>query len=89
MKQQQQMPTSQAQSNFDAYVALHRDQLEQSDAGRVALLHDGELIDVCEDIYEAYEAGCKQFGPGKFSYQRIGAKPINLGILTALMSSGE
>lgn len=72
---------SQARANYRAYVAMYQDKLERTDAGRVALLHNEELVDVYNDWNDAYKIGCKDFGLGNFSLQRIGAEPAHFSNL--------
>ena len=50
------------------WVATHR--------GRIAMFSKGKLVDIYNDIGDAYKIGCRLYGLGNFSLQRIGAKPI-------------
>lgn len=71
----------QAQANYEVYVAEHQEEMERGHRGKIALMHDGEIIGVYNDDGDAYEIGCDKFGLGNFSAIKIGAKPIDLGIL--------
>ncbi len=77
------MADSQARSNYEAYEAQYREELERDHLGRVALLHNAEVVSIWNDMGDAYQVGCDQYGLGNFSLQRIGARPVNLGILAA------
>lgn len=80
------MPDTQARRNYAAYRDRYQEALEREHpAGHVALLHDQELIEVYEDVDKAYQAGLEQYGPGNFSLQEIGEKPVDLGILAAAL----
>ncbi len=69
------MPT-QALSNHYAYRRLHREQMEAEHSGKIALLHDGEVVGVYEDREAAYSVGVSRYGIGEFSFEEIGAQPI-------------
>ena len=82
-------PTSSAPSRSDAvgpnrvaYEAKYQHDLEQTDAGRIALMHDGELVEIYDDANDACEDGRERYGSGNYSIVWIGAKPLNLGIFT-------
>ena len=72
---------SQARSNYEAYIKRYREELERNQTGRIALLHDEELISLWNDMDDAYQTGCDKYGLGNFSLQQIGARPVDLGIL--------
>ena len=65
-----------------AYEAKHRHDLEQTDAGRIALMHDEELVEIYDDANVACEDGLERYGSGNYSIVWIGAKPLSLGIFT-------
>lgn len=71
----------QAQANYEAYVAKHQSRMEQAHAGKIALMHDGEIVGIHDDDGEAFATGCDRYGLGNFSAVKIGAAPIDLGIL--------
>ena len=67
---------SQARSNHDAYQRFHREQMEADHFGKIALLHNGDVVGVYEDRESAYSAGITQYGSGEFSFEEVGAQPI-------------
>ena len=73
--------SDQMEKNWEAFIA-NKDELEAEHFGRVALLHDGELVSIYNDSGDAYDIGCERYGIGNFSVQTIGQKPISLGFLT-------
>ena len=79
------MVASQARSNYAAYKERHRETLERDHPGRIAWLHDAEVVSIWNDMGDAYQVGCSQYGLGNFSLQRIGEPPANLGILAAAL----
>ena len=50
-------------------------------AGRTALLHDGELVEIYDESNSAYFVGVEKFGLGKFSIETFGRKPKSMGFL--------
>lgn len=70
---------NQAEANYDAYLALHKDRLENERPGAVALMHNEEIVDVYDDEDAAYKHGCDAYGLGSFSLVRIGEKPHRRG----------
>ncbi len=68
----------QLEKNYEAYQKL-KDKLEQEHLGRVALLHNEELVAIYNDEGDAYDIGCEKFGLGGFYLATIGEKPIPLG----------
>ena len=68
--------------NRIAYEAKYQHDLEQTDAGRIALMHDEELVEVYDDANVACEDGLERYGSGNYSIVWIGAKPLSLGIFT-------
>ncbi len=77
------MEHSQAQINHVAYLGKYQRELERNQMGRVALMHDGELVEIYNDEGDAYAIGCEKFGLGNFSIKVIGARPVHMGIATA------
>ncbi len=69
------------QKNIDAFNRI-KDELENENFGRTALMHDGNLNSIFNDKFDAYAVGCDQFGIGKFAIQTFGETPISLGIHT-------
>lgn len=70
---------NQAQANYDAYQALHKERLEREHPGATALMHEGEIIRVYDSEHEAYDDGCTKYGLGNFSLVRIGQQPHRRG----------
>lgn len=68
--------------NRIAYEAKYQHNLEETDGGRIALMHDEELVGVYDDANLACEDGLERYGSGNFSVVRIGARPLSLGIYT-------
>ena len=81
------MPSTEVKQNWEAFKKIE-DSLKAEHMGQTALLHDGKVIDFYNDRRDAYTAGLRQFGSGKFSIQTVGAKPISLGIHTIGVPSG-
>ena len=71
--------------NRAVYEAKHRERLETKHSGEHVLMHDGEIIDIYDDLGDAYNAGVKQFGAEKFSIIEIGLT-VELGSLQHLIS---
>lgn len=65
-----------------AYQAKYQQELEGSDTGRIALMHDRGLVGIYDDANRACEDGLARYGSGNYSIVRIGAKPLSLGIFT-------
>ena len=81
------MPSvTEARRNYRAYQEKYRDRLEREHPGRIAMLHNQELVSVYNDMGDAYSIGVEKYGLGNFSLQRIGQRPIELGILAAAIS---
>ena len=80
------MDDTEAYRNYVAYQDTYKEKLEAEHLGRVALMHNREVVNVYNDMDDAYSIGCEKYGLGRFSLQRIGAQPIQLGILAAAVS---
>ena len=65
-----------------AYEARYQHELEETECGHIALMHDEEVVGVYDDANVACEVGFERYGSGSFSIVRIGAKPVSLGIFT-------
>ena len=61
--------------NCDGYRAA-RAKLEAEHMGRTALLHQGEVVDICDDAGDACKTGCGKYGLGHFTIQVIGERPF-------------
>ena len=72
---------TQALKNFEAYEARHRAELEPEHNGKVALMHDEEVVGICSDRESAFAAGMKTYRRGEFSFQEIGAEPMFVSAL--------
>ena len=70
---------NQAEANYGAYLALHKDRLENERPGAIALMHNEEIVEVYDDEDVAYKHGCDTYGLGSFSLVRIGEKPRRRG----------
>ena len=79
------MGNAQVESNHKIYNEQYRHEMERDHSGRVALMHDGEIVGIYDDDDRAYWDGCKKYGLGNFSLEWIGAEPVRLGILTAAL----
>lgn len=77
------MATSQAELNHRAYNKRHR-HLEETDRGRFALMHDGDIVKIYDDAEDAYLSGVEQFGIEGFAVKEIGAAPFSLGIMSRI-----
>jgi len=71
----------QVQVNREVYEADHRVYLERKECGRIALMHDGALNGVFDDLETANIAGYDQFGEGKFSLIEIGFDFADFGAM--------
>ena len=72
--------------NWETYIAA-RDSLEaKHPVGSVVLLHDGKIVEVCDNSDQAYSIGREKFGMGKFTTQTIGEDQISLGVFSVLLS---
>ncbi len=69
---------SEAHRNYEVFARLLPD-LAETHADKCALLHDGELVEIFDTNADARFAGRTRFGRGKFSVQRITARPADLG----------
>ncbi len=79
---------SQLDKNQAAYEAI-QPEMEDKHMGRVALMHDGEVVEVYNDSGDAYKIGCEKFGLGKFSLVNVGEQPISLGFFTMFVEPRE
>ncbi len=50
--------------------------MEAEHSGKIALLHDGDVVGVYEDRASAYSAGVSKYGLGGFSFEEVGARPV-------------
>ncbi|MGU9963402.1 MAG: hypothetical protein ACNYPD_04760 [Candidatus Halichondribacter symbioticus] len=68
------------QKNIAAYEKMEKELLETS-YGKIALFSNGKLIEVYNDLSDAYKIGLKDYGEGNFSIKEINTKITNLGIM--------
>lgn len=73
--------SDQAVRNHFAFAERHQEKLEAEHSGKMALMRDGAVVEIVEDMDVAYELGLQRFGSGNFSLERIGASPHRLGVL--------
>ena len=73
--------SDQAKINHAAYLEI-QNELEDNSMGKIALMHDGKVVEIYDESDDAYFDGCKQYGLGNFSIQVIGEKPASLGALS-------
>lgn len=59
--------------------------MERDHSGRVALMHDGEIVGVYDGHSTAYWIGCERYELGNFSLEWISTRPVQLGIITAAL----
>lgn len=71
----------QVEVDHAAYNDKYRQDMEREHFGRVALMHQGEVVGVYNDRGDAYSIGCEKYGLGNFSMKRIGQRPAQLGSL--------
>ena len=64
--------------NYQSFLKALPDLIAEH-GGKFALMSDGEIIDFYETVGDAYLAGSKIYGDGKFSIQEINGVPVNLG----------
>lgn len=75
----------QARDNRKAYEAKFKDQLEPDSVGSFALMNNGNVVGVYDDLAEGYRAGCDKFGEREFSLIKIGEQIMDLGALNHLL----
>lgn len=63
--------------NFPAYVANYKEQLEREHRGKVALMRQGQLVDVFDTVDEADAHGSEQFPERDYMLQKIGSEPLH------------
>lgn len=71
--------SDEVQKNQEIYDNQLREQYEPKHNGKVALMHDGEVVMVLNDEGDAYTVGCERYGLGDFSLVNIGQRPARLG----------
>ena len=86
--QSQPVAERQLDRNQAAYEAI-RAEMEDRHMGRVALMHNGAVVEVYNDGGDAYKIGCEKYGLGNFSLVNIGEQPISLGFFTMFVEPRE
>ena len=66
-------------ANHAVFQEEHEQRLLETDLGRVALMSDGELVEIFDDTSSAIHAGYERFGMGGFSTHPIGHPPVRIG----------
>lgn len=66
-------------ADLKAYAETYQQALEDGFSGMVALIHDGQLHSVYDELSNAYHTGCANFGEGTFTLVNIGEEPAELG----------
>lgn len=74
-------PMRELRKNMAAYETM-RERLEREHQRKTVLLHDGKLIHILNDRWDAYVVGMERFGAGCFSIKTIGQPPASLGAAT-------
>lgn len=67
--------------NRAIYEAKHREKMERERHGQIVLMHDGEIVACFDDLSEAYDTGCQEFGKGMFSLIEVGEQRPDFGAL--------
>ena len=73
--------STQARDNHEAFMERHQARLEAEHSGKMALMHNGEVVEILDDTEVAYELGLQRYGLGNFSLERIGTSPHSFGVL--------
>ncbi len=68
----------QVRINQDIYDTKLKEEMERDHLGKVALMHDGEVVHILDSMDDAYEVGTRLYGLGNFSIVKIGQKPVRL-----------
>lgn len=75
---------SPVRANHAVFQEVHEQRLLETDHGRVALMSDGELVEVFDDTSSATNAGYERFGVGGFSTHPVGHPPVRIGSIYGL-----
>ena len=74
--------STQARGNHACCVRVrHEARIEPEHSGKMALMHDGGVVEIVDDKDVACELGLQRYGDGNFSLERIGASPYSFGVL--------
>ena len=64
------MTTDQLKQNWKDFNAI-KEKLEAENPGRIALFHNGELIEIYNDSGDAYTIGKEKYGLGNFLSRQL------------------
>ena len=73
--------------NRSAYEKIQA-KMEEEHMGQYALMHDGEVVEINDNGGVVYAIGCERFGLGRFSIEKVGELPHDLGIHGLVGNSG-
>ncbi len=76
------------EKNWQAFKSQQA-QLEAKHWGKIAMFHDGELVDVYNNESDAYSIAVEKFELGSFILQHVGERPIDLGFHTMFVQLEE
>ena len=72
---------STVEADHIAYVEKYQQSLEREHLGKIALMNEGKVVGIYNDMGDAYSIGYQEYGLGNFSMKKIGQRPAHLGIL--------
>lgn len=72
------MASTEAEENYRAYESNFKEKLEREQPGKVALMHNKEVVIILNDFDDAYMVGEREYGLGNFSIVEIGKRPTRL-----------
>ena len=61
------------------YAAFRKLSFPESDKGKIALLKDGNVVEIMNNRSDARKMARRIFEDGIYSIQEIGAQPVDLG----------
>ena len=65
--------------NLEAFNGLDEDLLRENNL-KYALLHDGKLVEIYNDLEDAYKIGRKEYPKNDFLIRQIDALPASFGV---------
>lgn len=71
--------------NYDAFVRVLGDLLPQH-RDRYALMRDGRIVELFDQVGEAYDTGMRDYPDQIFSIQEVTDEPIDLGFWSHVAS---
>lgn len=72
--------------NIQAYKEMEAN-LEENHHGKTALFHNGELVQLFDDLDDAYNTGAEDYGMGCFTIHKIGEIPVSFGAMTPFIKT--